>query len=83
VNKVYSLSTDTLCKYALAAKEISLTQQDISKIAMAEYNMAACLVKRGDLDTALKICEENIRKIINLDVASGAMMKLTVLKHRY
>lgn len=76
----HSLSTDTLCKYASAAKEISLIQQDVSKKAMAEYNIASCLVKRGQLDTALKICEDNIRKISNLQDAAAATMKLVGLK---
>ncbi|HEY8690156.1 MAG TPA: tetratricopeptide repeat protein [Chitinophagaceae bacterium] len=76
----YSLNTDTLCKYASLAKEISLVQKDITNMAMAEYYVANCFVKRGSLDTAYKICEDNILKLKNKSGSSEAIMKLTILK---
>lgn len=75
-----SLSTDTLCKYAYAAKEVSLVQNDILNMAMAEHYIATCLIKRGDLDTVLKICERNIDKVINQRDNATTIMKLTALK---
>lgn len=76
----HSLSTDTLCKYAYAAKEISLVQNDILNMAMAEHYVATCLIKKGDLDTALKICERSIAKILDQKDNAGTLMKLTALK---
>lgn len=76
----YSLNTDTLCKYASLAKEISLVQNDITNMALAEYYMATCFVKRGSLDTAFKICEDNILKLKSKSGSSEALMKLTTLK---
>jgi signal transduction histidine kinase len=75
-----SLNTDTFCKYASVAKEISLQQKKMSNIAMAEYYLAGCLVKRGSLDTALQICEQYIPKVKNDRDAVTALMKLTALK---
>src|SRR5450759_679213 len=76
----YSLNTDTLCKYASLAKEISLVQNDITNMALAEYYMATCFVKRGSLDTAYKICEENILKLKNKSSNDEVVMKLSMLK---
>lgn len=75
-----SLSTDTLCKYAYAAKEISLVQNDTLNMAMAEHYVATCFIKRGDLDSALKICQRNIDKIINQKDNAATLMKLTAIK---
>ena len=75
-----SLSADTLCKYAFAAKELSLTQNDIIKKALAEYYVATCLVKQGLLDTAFKISEAAILKIVNQNNNAEALMKLTGIK---
>ena len=75
-----SLNADTLCKYASLAKESSLTQNDTTNIALAEYYMAACFIKRGSLDTAYKICEDNILKLNNKSGSSEAIMRLTMLK---
>ncbi|MDB5193336.1 MAG: hypothetical protein JWQ96_2899 [Segetibacter sp.] len=75
-----SLSTDTLCKYASRAKVISLSQSNITNIALAEYYIANCLVKKGALDTALQICERNILKLAKKKGSASALMKLTALK---
>ena len=75
-----SLNTDTLCKYAAIAKDISLNQKNILNIAMAEYNIAGCYVKRGLLDTALVICNANILKSKKVKNNVAALIKLTVLK---
>lgn len=75
-----SLNTDTLCKYAYAAKEISLAQNNLSNIAMADYNIASCLVKKGSLDTALEICVSNILKLTNKKGTVSVLMKLTALE---
>lgn len=75
-----SLSTDTLCKYASAAKEISLSQKNPFNIALAEYNIASCFVKQGSLDSALKICFSNILKLTNQKEDVGTLMKFTALK---
>lgn len=75
-----SLNTDTFCKYASVAKEISFHQKNKANIAMAEYYIASCLVKRSALDTALQICEKNIREVKNDPGALSAVMKLTALK---
>ncbi len=75
-----SMSADTLYKYASMAKEISLTQNNIFNIALAEFNMANYLVKKGLLDTALKICDKNILLIADKKGSAEALMKLTGLK---
>jgi signal transduction histidine kinase len=73
-----SLSTDTLCKYATIAKEISVKLKDLSNIALAEYYMGNCLVKQGLLDTALQICNKSIDRFKEINV--NVLMKLTLLK---
>ena len=75
-----SLSTDTLCKYASLAKAISLAQNDISGIALAEYNIASCLVKKGSLDTALQVCLRTISRISKYKQNVHTLMRLTALK---
>ena len=49
-------------------------------MAMAEHYVATCFIKRGDLDSALKICERNIDKIINEKGNAATLMKLTAIK---
>jgi signal transduction histidine kinase len=73
-----SLSTDTLCKYATIAKEISVKLKNPSNIALAEYYIGNCLVKKGLLDTALQICVNSIDRFKGIN--ANALMKLTLLK---
>ncbi|MDB5223026.1 MAG: hypothetical protein JWN83_1693 [Chitinophagaceae bacterium] len=75
-----SLNTDTLCLYASAAKEISLHQNKLSNLALADYYVASCLVKKSLLDSALKICETTIRKLPNKGEGVTALMKLMALE---
>lgn len=75
-----SLSADTLCKYASLAKQVSLIQNDRINMALAEYYVATCIVKKGSLDSALTICERNISKLSNTRGSEEAIMKLTGLK---
>jgi len=75
-----SLSSDTLCKYASLAKQVSIFQNDKLNMALGEYYVATCMVKKGDLDSALKICERNILKITDHRENAEPLMKLTGLK---
>lgn len=75
-----SLSTDTLCKYAALAKEVSVIQNNKLNMALGEFYMATCLVKRGSIDSALKICERNLTLIPDHPDNAAALMKLTGLK---
>lgn len=75
-----SLNTDTLCKYAFVAKTLSLTQNSLSQIALAEYYVANCYVKQGKLDTALQICNRYILKLGNINGSANPLKKLRTLK---
>ncbi|MCY7290836.1 MAG: histidine kinase [Ferruginibacter sp.] len=75
-----SLSSDTLCKYAALAKQVSIIQNDKFNVALGEYQIATCLVKKGDLDNALKICERNTLKIKEHKGNAEPLMRLTALK---
>lgn len=75
-----SLNADTLCKYASLAKQVSIIQNDMLNMALGEYYAAICLVKKGSLDSALKICERNILKITDHNNNAEPLMKLTGLK---
>jgi len=76
----HSLATDTLCKYAAAAQQVSILQGNILNIAIAEVSMGNCLVKKGMLDSALKLADQNIKKIKDHPNNDVALMKLTLLK---
>ncbi len=76
----HSLNTDTLCKYASAAKELSLVRNRLSDIATAEYHLANCLVKQGALNKALEICEAYILKLRDRKNNAGLLMKFITLK---
>lgn len=76
----HSLSTDILCNYANEAKNLSIKQGNILNIAIAEYNIGACLVKKGMLDSALKLANYTIEKIKSYPNNDFALMKLTLLK---
>lgn len=75
-----SLNTDTLCKYANIAKELSFGQNNLSNIALSEYYIANCLIKKGALKAALKICDSTILKLPNKNSSANALMKLMALK---
>ncbi|MEJ7611907.1 MAG: hypothetical protein WKF88_12085 [Ferruginibacter sp.] len=75
-----SLHTDTLCKYASFARQLSLRQNNQADHALADYYLASCLVKRGLLDSAYTLCTETILKTNELPGAVDAMMRLTGLK---
>ena len=66
--------------YANIARQLSLGSNNPVNRAVAEYYIASCLVKQGGLDSAFKICEQNIEKLKNEKGSSDALMKLTGLK---
>ncbi|WP_162944508.1 tetratricopeptide repeat-containing sensor histidine kinase [Flavisolibacter nicotianae] len=55
-----SLSTDTLFRYAQAAKQLSLASEYPVQKAWADYYMANYFVKNGRLDSALLLCNGSL-----------------------
>src|SRR6476661_5542117 len=55
-----SLSTDTLFRYARAAKQLSLNSEYPVQKAWADYYMANYYVKNGQLDSALLLCNQGL-----------------------
>ncbi|HEU4901408.1 MAG TPA: tetratricopeptide repeat protein, partial [Flavisolibacter sp.] len=55
-----SLSTDTLFRYARAAKQLSLASEYPAQKAWADYYMANYYVKNGQLDSALLLCNQGL-----------------------
>jgi signal transduction histidine kinase len=74
-----SLNTDTLCKYATEARELSLHASFYEQV-MAEYYFASCLVKRGELEEALQVCETNIARVTGKNYSYSLISKLRTLK---
>jgi len=58
-----SLNTDTFLFYATEAKALSASLHDDKSLAWSEYYIANCLAKNGELDSALKICDETLKRI--------------------
>jgi signal transduction histidine kinase len=74
-----SLNTDTLCRYASEAARLSMNAS-LSDQVMAEYYMASCLVKRGEMEDAIQVCETNLSKVSGKNFNPSLIMKLRTLK---
>src|SRR5580700_9233725 len=51
-NKRLSLSTDTLFKYAIMAKNLSIKEHNRHGIILSDYYFTNYLIKKGDSDSA-------------------------------
>lgn len=58
-----SLHTDTFCVYAMQAKELAVSINDDKAKPWADYYIASCMARRGELDSAIKICDDWLKKI--------------------
>lgn len=58
-----SLDTDTFYMYATQAKALAISLKDEKAKAWADYYIASCIARRGELDSSLKICDEWLKKI--------------------
>ena len=76
----HSLSTDSLCKFATTAKNLSGKYNSIHNKALADYYLANCYVKKGMLDTALSICVAHLSQLKEVKPELSPLLKLTALK---
>jgi hypothetical protein len=75
-----SLSTDTLYKYAFAAKKLSLDAITAEDKALADYYVANYYIKAGYLDSALTLCDRQLIILQNQKSASHTWLKFSALK---
>ena len=64
-NKRHSLSTDTLYKYASIAKTLSAAENKRHDIIRADYYYVNYLIKKGQIDSALSLCDTYISELKN------------------
>lgn len=58
-----SLNTDTLFYYASVAREMAMGSNNEARISLANYFISNCLVKKGRLDSALQMTDENLKTL--------------------
>jgi len=61
--KRHSLSTDTLYKYATIAKTLSKAEKNVHDTILADYYFINYLIKKGQTDSALSICDKYILQL--------------------
>ncbi len=61
--KRHSLSADTLYKYASIAKALSEAKQNTHDIILSDYYYINYLIKKGQTDSALSICNRYIEQL--------------------
>ena len=62
-SKRHSLPTDTLYKYASIAKALSETEKKSHDIILSDYYYINYLIKKGETDSALSLCNEYIDQL--------------------
>jgi len=75
-----SMSTDSLFRYSEIARQIATSRNDLPKMAMAEYYRIICLIKVGLLDSALRACNSQLRKLSYTGKQSRPYIKLSIQK---
>jgi signal transduction histidine kinase len=75
-----SLNTDTFCLYASLANQLAGSLNNEKAIAWSEYYIASCLARRGELDSALKICDQLLKKIQYSDGNESLYVKISLQK---
>src|SRR5664279_4408740 len=64
-SKRHSLATDTLYKYASIAKDLSREEHNKHDIIFSDYYYINYLIKKGQTDSALSICNKYISLLKN------------------
>lgn len=62
-SKRHSLATDTLYKYASLAKALCAKQQNNHDVILSDYYYVNYLIKKGETDSALSICNKYITQL--------------------
>jgi two-component system, NarL family, sensor kinase len=75
-----SMSTESLFRYSAIARQIATSKNDLSKMAMAEYYRIICLIKEGLLDSALRACNSQLRKLSYNGKIGRPYIKLSIQK---
>lgn len=69
--KRHSLPTDTLYKYASLAKILSAAENNKHDIILADYYYVNYLIKKGEIDSALSVCDTYIPELKNNSKENG------------
>ncbi len=62
-DKNQSLGTDALFGYLTIARQIATAKDDRPKMAMADFYLSICLIKEGLLDSAYRVCNNQLQKL--------------------
>jgi len=76
----HSMNTDSLLRYASYAKQVATLKNDHVGVAMAEYYLTNCLVKKGLIDSALIVCNNFLGKLHYDGENSQPYSKFSLLK---
>jgi signal transduction histidine kinase len=62
-----SLSSDSFMLYAQQAKQISIFQNNFSNKLLSEFYIGKCYVYEGKADSALQICETDLKQVTDIN----------------
>lgn len=74
-----SLNTDTLFYYASLARKMAIALKDDKNIPMANYFVSSSLSRKGELDAALNITNENL-ETLSYQINKDAYTKFSIQK---
>ncbi|HSZ86259.1 MAG TPA: ATP-binding protein, partial [Puia sp.] len=75
-----SLSSDSFMLYAQQAKQISILKNNFSDRLLSEFFIGKCYIYEGKADSALQICETNLKQVTDISSSYNIYHQLWGLK---